>query len=52
MDGLYTPSSNDELVKYGSAEVRSAFFKEHVRVAAYMCYVSSVITTVPDYSIQ
>ena len=35
----FTPSSNDEIVKFTTDEVHSAFFKEHVKVAAYMCYV-------------
>lgn len=45
MEGLYTPSLADQVVNFGhdaedEAEVNSAFFKEHVSVAAYMCYVS------------
>ena len=35
----FTPSSSDEIVKFTTDEVHSAFFKEHVKVAAYMCYV-------------
>ena len=37
----YTPSARDEVVLFPElGEVRSAFFKEHVKVGAYMCNVS------------
>ena len=37
----YTPSASDEIVLFPElGEVRSAFFKEHVKVGAYMCNVS------------
>eukprot|EP00094_Tigriopus_californicus_P012053 TCALIF_11646-PA protein Name:"Similar to Tmem67 Meckelin (Rattus norvegicus)" AED:0.11 eAED:0.11 QI:708/0.75/0.55/1/1/1/9/0/735 len=34
----YSPSSKDEIVNFADEEFHSAFFKEHVKVAAYMCY--------------
>jgi hypothetical protein len=36
----YTPSSRDEIVRFSGLEVQSAFFKEHVPAAAFLCYVS------------
>ncbi len=46
MDGLYTPSASDEVVKFGgvSSEVRSALFKGHVSAAAYLCHVQTNAT--------
>ena len=39
----YTPSASDEIVLFPElGEVRSAFFKEHVKVGAYMCNVSEL----------
>ena len=39
----YTPSDRDEIVQFPElGEVRSAFFKEHVKVGAYMCNVSEL----------
>lgn len=36
----YSPSSKDEIFKFRGKEMQSAFLKEHVKVAAYMCSVS------------
>ena len=48
MDDRYIPSSRDSLVKFDAVsgetsekwEFESAFFKEHLKPAAYFCYVS------------
>ena len=41
----YVPSSRDEVVKFPGLglEVRSDFFKEHVKLAVYMCNVSLIV---------
>ena len=40
----YTPSASDEIARFPElGEVRSAFFKEHVKVGAYMCNVQPEI---------
>ncbi len=47
MDGLYSPSSSDEVVKFKGTQVRSAFFKEHVKAAAYLCHVTAYYIMLP-----
>ena len=52
MDDRYIPSGRDSVVKFDAVsgetserwEFESAFFKEHVKPAAYYCYVSNLTT--------
>ena len=49
MDDRYIPSSRDHVIKFEAVsgevsekwEIESAFFKDHVKSAAYLCYVRS-----------
>ena len=51
MDDRYIASSRDHVIKFeavsGEAsekwEIESAFFKDHVKAAAYLCYVSYIV---------